>query len=407
MKPDAMSIRLHLRRIRVLVVLVDLIERLVVEIADTRRVVRCPMCGFRTGQVHDRRRLKIHDLPTGGRATTLVWIRRRFVCGNCDERFCEEHPEIVVGRRTHVTRRLARQLVRDVNAMSIRQVARRYDLPWHYIMTLTGGWSRFVATQRRRRRCRVLLVDETSLRRGHRYVTVLINGDTGATIGVVKYRNAQALSGFLTAQGHRWMRDVRVVVSDGSTSYRKAIHQHLGHARHVLDRFHVARWFAAGMIEVRRRIQRIGGHGARPAFEPEVFRSRYLQLARFDHLDSDQIEALGKVLTDRPELEAAWRMLQHLYGIYVAETDDDANQALGAFIDTYQDHPLVEFGRLTETLLTWDDEIFAFDDCDRVSNGRIEGTNNKLGVLKRVAYGFVNIDNFAARTLLITPGMAT
>jgi transposase len=161
------------------------------------------------------------------------------------------------------------------------------------------------------------------------------------------------------------------------------------------------------MIEVRRRIQRIGGHGARPAFEPEVFRSRYLQLARFDHLDSDQIEALGRVLTDRPELEAAWRMLQHLYGIYVAETDDDANQALGAFIDTYQDHPLVEFGRLTETLLTWDDEIFAFDDCDRVSNGRIEGTNNKLGVLKRVAYGFVNIDNFAARTLLITPGMAT
>jgi transposase len=139
MKPDAMSIRLHLRRIRVLVVLVDLIERLVVEIADTRRVVRCPMCGFRTGQVHDRRRLKIHDLPTGGRATTLVWIRRRFVCGNCDERFCEEHPEIVVGRRTHVTRRLARQLVRDVNAMSIRQVARRYDLPWHYIMTLTDG----------------------------------------------------------------------------------------------------------------------------------------------------------------------------------------------------------------------------------------------------------------------------
>jgi len=124
-------------------------------------------------------------------------------------------------------------------------------------------------------------------------VTVLINGDTGATIGIVKYRNAKALSRFLTAQGHRWMRGVKVVVSDGSGSYRAAIHQHLGHARHVLDRFHVARWFAAGMIEVRRRIQRIGGHGSRPAFEPEVFRSRYLQLARYDHLNGDRIEALG------------------------------------------------------------------------------------------------------------------
>jgi transposase len=69
--------------------------------------------------------MKIHDLPSQGRPTTLVWMRRRFSCGNCDERFLEEHPEIVVGRRTHVTRRLARQLVKDVNVMSIREVSRR------------------------------------------------------------------------------------------------------------------------------------------------------------------------------------------------------------------------------------------------------------------------------------------
>lgn len=37
--------------------------------------------------------------------------------------------------------------------------------------------------------------------------------------------------------------------------------------------------------------------------------------------------------------------------------------------------------------------------------GRIEGTNNRLGVLKRVAYGFVKVANFAARALLATPGM--
>src|SRR5690606_779078 len=139
-----------------------------------------------------------------------------------------------------VTRRLARQLVRDVNAMSIREVARRHDLPWHFIMALTRDWSDRVAEERRRRRCRVLLIDETSLRRGHRYVTVLINGDTGQTLGIVAHRNAAALSGFLVAQGHRWLKGVNVVVSDGSGSYRSAIAQHLGHATHVLDRFHGA-----------------------------------------------------------------------------------------------------------------------------------------------------------------------
>src|SRR5690606_11217115 len=84
-----------------------------------------------------------------------------------------------------------------------------------------------------------------------------------------------ALSGFLLAQGHRWLRGVKVVVSDGSGSYRSAIAQHLGHATHVLDRFHVARWFAAGMIEVRRRIQRIAPkdharHSNRPSSGPGI-----------------------------------------------------------------------------------------------------------------------------------------
>ena len=51
--------------------------------------------------------------------------------------------------------------------------------------------------------------------------------------------------------------------------------------------------------------------------------------------------------------------------------------------------------------------LFAFHDTDRATNGPIEGTNNKLGVLKRIAYGFVNATNFAHRALLITPAVAT
>ena len=58
-------------------------------------------------------------------------------------------------------------------------------------------------------------------------------------------------------------------------------------------------------------------------------------------------------------------------------------------------------------LISEEPEIFAFHEADRATNGRIEGTNNKLGVLKRIAYGFVNTTNFAARALLLTPGMAT
>ena len=94
------------------------------------------------------------------------------------------------------------------------------------------------------------------IRKRHRYVTVLVNGDTGEMLAMVPHRNIQALSGFLAAQGHKWCKGVKVVVSDGSKAYKAAIDRRLGHARHVLDRFHVVRWFAAGLVAVRRDTQR-------------------------------------------------------------------------------------------------------------------------------------------------------
>jgi transposase len=118
----------------------------------------------------------------------------------------------------------------------------------------------------------VLLVDETSLRRRHRYVTVLVNAETGDALGVVEHRSTRALRAFLASKGHRWLKGVEVVVTDGSEAYRAAIGTHLAHATHVADRFHAVRWFATGLVEVRRRIQRVGDKGERPAFEPAIFR---------------------------------------------------------------------------------------------------------------------------------------
>lgn len=81
-----------------------------------------------------------------------------------------------------MTRRLARALVRDARHLSITEIARRYGLSWATVMTLVRTWSQRAAACRRKARCRVVLVDETSLRRGNRYVTVVSNGETGAVL---------------------------------------------------------------------------------------------------------------------------------------------------------------------------------------------------------------------------------
>jgi transposase len=196
-------------------------------------------------------------------------------------------------------------------------------------------------------------------------------------------------------------------VTDGSPSYRAAIERHLGHATHVIDRFHVVRWFASGLIEVRRRVQRTGEPGESPAFSPVIFRTRYLQLARAEHLDSEQFARLSLALTEDPELWHAWRLLQQLYQIYDAADEADAARRIEGFVHAWSAAPIPEFRSVLKALAQWLPEILAFHRCGRVTNGRLEGQNNKLGVLKRIAYGFVNADNFAARALLWCPPVAS
>ena len=263
MASDVMRVRLHLRQVRVLAVVVDTAEELRVRVESTVRRPRCPHCGFKCHRVHDTRERAVRDLEVSGRRTTLVWMRRRFVCGGCDSRWLEEHPEFD-GR---LTRRLAQRLVADAQAMTIRAVVRRHGVSWPSVNALVRAWSGLVAEHRRSRRCRVLLVDETSMRKRHRYVTVIVNADTGRTLAMVEHRSSAALSAFLMSQGHKWRRGVKVVVTDGSRAYKASVDACLPHARHVLDRFHVIRWFCAGLTAVRRDIQRREPHGVKPAFD--------------------------------------------------------------------------------------------------------------------------------------------
>ncbi len=118
MAPDTMQVRLHLRLIRVLAVLVDTLDELVVAVASTRSWSRCPHCGFRCHRVHDSRVRRVRDLAVSGRPVTLEWRRRRFSCDGCGERHLEDHDEFE-GR---LTRRLARTVVADAKVMSVRAV---------------------------------------------------------------------------------------------------------------------------------------------------------------------------------------------------------------------------------------------------------------------------------------------
>ena len=381
MASDVMSVRLWLPRIKVEGVVVDAPEELVVRVCSTVRRPGCPDCGVPSGKVHDRRDNKIRDLEVSGRPVTLVWDRRRLVCAPCGRRFVEDHRAF----EGSVTARLARRLVADARAMTVNAAAKRHKVGWKLVNALVVAWAELVGDHRRRRRCRVLLVDETSIRKRHRYVTVIVNGDTGEVLAMVPHRDAQALSGFLAAQGPRWCKAVKVVVSDGSAAYKAAIEVRLGHARRVLDRYRVIRWFAAGLTAVRRDVQR-RPEGSVPAFDRDVFRSRFLLMRRPDKLDPAEQKRLDKLFAADPRLRTAWEALGELHNLYLADDSDGALEALDRFADIYGTGQIPEFSSIVDTFLAWHDQILDWHHAGRPSNGRIDRT-----ILWSVSEGVVDV----------------
>ncbi len=123
-------------------------------------------------------------------------------------------------------------------------------------------------------------------------------------------------------------------------------------------------------------------------------------MQRGDQLDdADQIP-LDELFAKHPRLDTACQAPQELHGLYLANDRTAALEALDRFCDLYATGQLIEFHHIVDTIIAWGDEILAWHDTGRPSNGRIEGTNNKLQVLRRVAYGFVNRTNYQARGIL-------
>ena len=196
-----------------------------------------------------------------------------------------------------------------------------------------------------------------------------------------------------------------MVVSDGSRAYKAAIDAHLGHARHVLDRFHVIRWFAAGLTQVRRDVQRREPHGVKPAFDPEVFRGpvRAAETAATPSTDTDRAR-LDKLFDAHPRLKAGWQALQELHGLYTADDYDGALEALGRFCDLYETGELPEYHDTVDTFIAWSDEILQLATAPAAPpTAESRGpTTCYRSAAYRSAHGFTNPRNFEARGILVT-----
>lgn len=130
----------------------------------------------------------------------------------------------------------------------------------------------------------------------------------------------------------------------------------------------------------------------------ELFKGRYLLLKAEERLTTSQKSQLNALLMAHPALKQAWALKEGFRLWYRSTSREGAGKGLSLWESAVKEGPEA-FRSVLPMLKNWREEILNYFDYP-YTNGFVEGKNNRIKVIKRVAYGYRNSDNFRQRILL-------
>jgi len=346
----------------------------------------CGECG-RRGPTYDTARdsRRFEFVPLWGFVVYLVYAMRRIDCPACGVR--TERVPWATGKNQCC----------DAYRLFLARWARR--LPWSEVAGIFGTtWNvvcrsiRWVVDYGLEHRdldgVKSLGVDEVTIWKGHKYLTVVYQIDEGVRrlLWVGRERTEQTLRGFFEAFGEERTQLVEFIASDMWKNYLTVIAEKAAHALHVLDRFHIVKKLNKAIDDVRAKEARdLKTRG----FEPLLKRTRWCFLKRPENLTERQAEKLSDVLqydlrTVRAYLlkdsfDAFWSYTSpHWAGWFLdkwcARAARSRLEPIKKFVGTLREH--------RELLLNW------FRAKKEISCGVVEGLNTNVKLALRKARGF-------------------
>lgn len=240
-----------------------------------------------------------------------------------------------------------------------------------------------------------LCVDETSHRRGQRYVTVIIDSEKRRVIDVEEGRNAQAVENFshkLESKGGD-CNHIKAMVSDISKAYLTAREICFPNAQSVIDKFHVKKLLLDAMEKVRREEQGVKKYSAGGA-------GRKLLMIPEGKLSLRQRETIATLSRAYPKLGRAYRMVQSLDVVYASSGPKQAEERLLQLIRWMRHSRLEPMKQAASTLKQHRAEILAFFQY-KLTNAIAEGINSMIQAAKRKARGFKTFRGFACMIYLV------
>ncbi len=245
-------------------------------------------------------------------------------------------------------------------------------------------------------------IDEFGYRKRHRYITVVVDHDSQRVIWAGEGRSAEVLEGFFgEVLGIDRCFNIKEVTIDMAAGYIKAIENWLPQADIVFDRFHVQRLASDAVDEVRRSI-------VREIEDPEEAKaikgSRFALLKNPWDLTLSQKMKLSEVQRTNERLYRAYLLKETLAKALDYLQPKRANDALKDWLAWASRSKLKPFVKAARTIRQHFDRVIAYVKT-RLTNGLVEGLNNKLRMIARRAFGFHSADALISMLFLNSGGI--
>jgi len=336
---------------------------------------------------------EFHALPVGRRKQFVVLHGHFQRCRSC-RRNLKEPIDFAEGKKRRL-KAFERFVIDLCRIAPIKHVACFLDVGWDMIKDIFKQHLALQFKRRKLRKVRYIAVDEIAIRRGHHYMTVVIDLETGAILHAHEGRDAAVLIPFLEKL-RRNRANLRAVAMDMWPAYLQAVKQVFPHVDVVHDPYHVVAIVNRAIDETRRDLYRqLNGQ------ERQVLKgSRFLLLRAMEHLNHCSLERLAELMEINEPLYQAYLLKEDLRMFWNLPTAEMAQTFLTSWIEQARTLGLKHFVKLARTLGKHLAGLLAYFK-HRISTGPLEGLNNKIKVLKRQAYGFRDQAYFKLRLYFI------
>jgi len=361
---------------------------------------QCSHCGESTRAVHDQQERRVRDLPIFEHRVELIVPRLRVACARCGpklERLSWLEPY------ARVTRRLCESVAQLCRVASIRHVASFFGLDWKTVKDLD-----FASLQRQLGPIdldglEVIGMDEFAIQKGHRYATVIVEPMRKRVLWVGRGRGREDVRPFFELLGPERCKRLRAAVMDMNAGYELEVKRHCPQAAIVFDLFHVVAKYGREVID-RVRVDRANELRADKPARRVVKGARWLLLKNRDSLAPGQDVQLKELLAANRALFAVHVLRDALKDLWSYRHAGYAERAWKSWYGQARRSRIEPLKRFATNLKPYLPGILAHCRFPLGTN-LIEGINNKIKVIKRMAYGFRDDAYFFLKIRAAFPGV--